>query len=132
MVVEIQLPVNRGALTLNGRTLDSAIDEANAELAKEAKKHFGAGRVTVGRLPDGRWFFHHLMLGTMVRIPDEFTEAAKKSLLHSILPAVKIVPVSAAEAVPEVHGIWARQSWADKFMAEERATIDVHAEEIHA
>lgn len=132
MLVDLRIPVDRRALELHGRTYDQAIEEANRELASEAKKHFGAGRITIGRLPDGRWFFRHLALGTMIRIPDEYVAGASRELARSILPAVRIQPAENAEAVPEVHGVWARQSWVDAFIAQERATIEARAETICA
>ncbi len=129
MLVDLVLPVDRRALELNGRTPEQAIEEANRELAVEAKKHFGAGRITVGRLEDGRWFFNHLALGTMVRVPEELSARAAELLKNSILPAVRIHPAAGAEPVPQVHGIWAKHSWLDRFLAEERATIDLRAAE---
>lgn len=116
MLVELKVSVDRRALSLGDRTLDQAIEEANGELAREASKHFGAGRITIGRLPDGRWYFRHIALGTMIRIPDCYLAAAQKALLHSILPAVRILPAEGAESIPEVHGVWARQKWVEDFI----------------
>lgn len=119
MLVDLQLPVDRKAFCLaNGQTIDQAIAQANEMLAVEAKKHFGAGKVTVGRLADGRFYFRHLVLGTMVRVPDELAVEATKQLLSGILPAVRIQPVPGADPVEGVHGIWARQSWVDSFVAQ--------------
>ena len=129
MLVDLALPVDRRALELNGLTVDQAVEKANRELASEAKKHFGAGKITVGRLADGRWFFHHLALGTMIRIPDEYAAAAAQKLARMILPAVRIRPATGAEPVPNVHGIWAKQSWVDQFLREEALTIDLHPAE---
>lgn len=122
MLVDLQLPVDRAAFRLNdGQTIDDALAQANDMLAKEAKKHFGAGKVTVGRLDDGRFYFRHLMLGTMIRVPDELAISAQRELLHSVLPAVRIAPPAGQDPVEGVHGVWARQSWVDKFLANERA-----------
>lgn len=130
MLVELRIPVDANTFALNGRTVDEAVDEANAALAREAKSHFGAGRVTIGRLADGRWFFRHITMGTMVQIPPEFAERAKAALAHSVLPAVRIHPALGADPIPQVHGIWARQSWVDTFLARERATLETTSKEI--
>lgn len=120
MLVELQLPVDRKAFCLNGQTIDEAIAQANELLAQEARKHFGAGKVTVGRLADGRFYFRHLFVGTMVRVPDDLAPAAARQLSHSILPAVKIEPPPGEDPVDGVHGLWARQSWVDNFLAAEK------------
>lgn len=120
MLVELQLPVDRKAFCLNGQTIDEAIAQANELLAQEARKHFGAGKVTVGRLADGRFYFRHLVLGTMVRVPDDLASAAARQLSHGILPAVKIEPPPGEDPVDGVHGLWARQSWVDNFLAAEK------------
>lgn len=122
MLVEIKLPVNRQALELGNKSVDEALVEANAELAKEGKKHFGAGKITVGRLSDGRFYFRHLALGTMVRIPDDVAADAVLALLETILPAVRLLPPEGTDAVDGVHGIWARQGWVDNFVVTRRTT----------
>lgn len=117
MLLEIQLPVNRSALEAQASDVDKALVEANAALAGEAKKHFGAGKIQVGRLPDGRFYFQHIALGKMVRVPDDLAEGAVTALIPTLLPALRIIPPPGAEAVPGVHGIWARLAWVDSFVS---------------
>ena len=129
MLLQLEITVNRAAFDLEaqGWSEARAIEEANKLLAEESKKNFGLGRVTVGKLPDGRFFFRHLALGNMVKVPEKFELEAVKKLKHSIIPAVKLTPTAGAEFVGFVHGIWARQSWVDEFCALERVTFDVES-----
>jgi len=117
MLIEIQLPVNGAKLEEQAHDVDRALAEANQALAVEAKKHFGAGKITVGRLADGRFYFQHIALGTMVRIPDSLAAAAVDALIHSVIPALRLIPAPGALAVDGVHGIWARRTWVDNFVA---------------
>lgn len=121
MLVDLQLPVDPKAFCLNGKTIDQALAEANELLKTEARKHFGAGKIEVGRLADGRFYFRHVILGTMVRVPDDLATVAVRELAHGIVPAVRLFPVPGVEAVSGVHGVWARQSWVDNFVPRERA-----------
>lgn len=121
MLVELQLPVDRKAFCLNGQTIDEALAQANEMLAQEARKHFGGGKISVGRLSDGRFYFRHLVLGTMVRVPDDVAVKASRELSHGIMPAVRIDPPPGQDPVEGVHGLWARQSWVDKFLSAEHS-----------
>lgn len=121
MLVDLQLPVDPKAFCLNGQTIDEALAQANGMLKAEARKHFGAGKIEVGRLADGRFYFRQVLLGTMVRVPDDLAIAAVRELAHGIVPAVRLFPAPGEEAIDGVHGVWARQSWVDNFVPRERA-----------
>lgn len=114
MIIELRIPANPEAFKLApGETEEQAIVRANQALADESKKHFGAGKISVGKLADGRFYFHHIALGTMVRIPEGLDAAAAEALKRSIVPAVKVSPPDGSPPVRGFHGIWARRSFAD-------------------
>jgi hypothetical protein len=121
MLLDIKIAANPKAFELGAKSVDQAIAEANDELKREAKKHFGAGQISIGRLSDGRFFFRHIVLGTMVRVPDEFSLAAARDLARSAIPGVRILPIDPVPAVDGFHGIWAKQSFVDSLVAREQA-----------
>lgn len=121
MLLDIKIAANPKAFELGAKTVDQALAEANDELKKESKKHFGAGQISVGRLPDGRFFFRHIVLGTMVRVPDELSLVAARDLVKSAVPGVRILPIDPIPAVSGFHGIWAKQSFVDSLVAREKA-----------
>lgn len=132
MLIEFRIGVNPAMFAeySKGRTVEQIVEETNNELAAEAKKHFGMGKVTVGRLPDGRWFFQQLLLGRMIRVPDDLESIAARRLEKSLLAGVKILPVPGTPTVSEFHGLWAKQSFVDELISEERVTVNVPREQV--
>lgn len=128
MVIELPIGVPPAVLqAFATRPIAEVIREINAQLAAEGKKHFGAGRITIGQLADGRFYFHHVAIGRLVHCPDEFSVRATKLLRDTILPAVHLLPLPNTERIDGLHGIWCRDNWLAVFLANERVTVDAEA-----
>lgn len=124
MLIGLTIGVNPALLELGGQSLDTAIARANEEIALEARRHFGAGKIEIGRLEDGRPYWRHVALGVMVRVPDDLALEASRQLRGSLVPGVMLTPPKDQAPLSWFHGIWARRSFVDTLIFENSAVLE--------
>lgn len=123
MVITVPLPVNPDALDLKGRSVEQAIEEANEKISREVSKSNPlVGSVKIAKLDSGRWCFSHLLMGTMIRVPDFLRETALVQLKNSIIIAMDLVAPKDFPFIPEIHGLWAKDSFVLEVEAECKQT----------